>query len=447
MLKILHITGHLGGGVGTVVLNYLVGKSADTSQRHSVISLDYINDYAAGVLSQSRIEHVGRCHGRDELIESKIHESDVVLLHWWNHPLITDLLVRCALPKSRFVLWSHISGSPAPNNFTRKIFEYPDEFIFTTPLSYFDPEFVGLPDHIKSKVGAIWSTAGVERLERYSPVAHDGFNIGYVGNLDFTKIHSEFIEICRSINLPGTRFTVVGPLNERLALQIKEAGLAERVRFTGFVPEDEKWAELCRFDVFGYPLAPHHYGTCDQTLQEAMAVGIVPVVLDNPMESYIVRHGEVGLVARSISDYIACIHSLYADQPLRARLAKSARIYAFSEYSLQRLITSWDEIFSGLMRHEKRKRAWPMDRQAAAIEPHQVFLESLGRHSGVFEEYLRPLRVSRAAAEDQLKALGSRHNWRSENKSTVHQYAQFFPQDEVLRSWSRLMKGGEEHSL
>ena len=114
MLNVLHMTGHLGGGVGTVVLNYLLAKSTDKSQRHSLISLDYLNDHAVEVLSQAGIPHFDRCHGNLELVKAKIQQADVVLLHWWNHPLISDLLVRNDLPECRLALWSHISGSPAP---------------------------------------------------------------------------------------------------------------------------------------------------------------------------------------------------------------------------------------------------------------------------------------------------------------------------------------------
>ncbi len=444
MLNVLHMTGHLGGGVGTVVLNYLLAKSTDKSQRHSLISLDYLNDHAVEVLSQAGIPHFDRCHGNLELVKAKIQQADVVLLHWWNHPLISDLLVRNDLPECRLALWSHISGSPAPNNFTQSIFSYPDIFIFTTPLSFFDPEFVDLPEVIKAKVSAIWSTAGVERLEGFSPKDHEGFNIGYVGNLDFTKINPGFLSLCRQIDIPGLRFTVVGPLNEELSKQFKDASMGDRVRFTGHISEDEKWEELCRFDVFGYPLAPHHYGTCDQTLQEAMAVGIVPVVLNNPMESYIVKHGEVGLVAQSATDYAACLRVLYDDPILRGRLSQQARTYAFSEYSLDRMAANWDEVYFRLMHQPKRVKTWPSVERAAHLEPHQVFLESLGRHAGVFREYLRTERLSRAVVESQLRSLGTRPNWRSENKSTVHQYAQFFPQDNVLHTWSDLMKGAQK---
>ena len=440
-LKILHLTGHCGGGVGTVLLNYLSEQSKNPSKIHEVISFDNINANAVRIFESSDIKFYGNCHNQTSLINERIVDSDVVLLHWWNHPLITDWIVRRRVPSCRMALWSHISGMPAPNTFTSKLFDFPDEFVFTTPLSYFDPEFVGLSEKIKGRVSAIWSTGGVERLVGYSPVPHNGFNIGYVGNLDLTKIHPEFLDICRMVDIPDVRFTVVGPLNDRLIRMAEAAGITDRVRFTGFVSEEQKWAELCRFDVFGYPLAPHHYGTCDQSLQEAMAVGIVPVVLDNPMESYIVKHGQSGLVAHSVDEYVECMRNLYDDNELRGRLSRQARDQAFSEYSLDRMSANWDAVFARLMQREKQEKSWLGPDRSMTFEPHHVFLESLGRHASMFAEYLSPNRVSRATAEDQLKSLGSKHNWSSDNKSTVHQFAKFFPEDTVLAEWSSLMKG------
>ncbi len=446
-LKILHLTGHCGGGVGTVLLNFLASQSMRLGNSHEVISFDTINESAIRTFESIGVQYYDSCHGQDRLIKERVANADIVLLHWWNHPLITDWMVRSGPIECRMALWSHISGSPEPNTFTSKLFEYPDEFVFTTPLSYFDPEFMGLSENLKAKISAIWSTGGVERLVGYSPEVHDGFNIGYIGNLDFTKIHPNFVEICRMIDFPDVRFTVVGPLNNKLVRMVEDAGLSDRVRFTGFISEDQKWDELCRFDVFGYPLAPHHYGTCDQTLQEAMAVGIVPVVLDNPMESFIVKHGYSGLVARSTSEYVDCLRRLYCDKEFRFRLARQARIQASEEYSLDRMSVSWDKVFMRLMRLEKQKKSWPAQDTGRTLEPYHIFLESLGRHAGVFTEHLSPKRVSRTTAEHQLKSLGSKHNWNSDNKSTVHQYARFFPDDVVLAQWSNIMKGRNDNDI
>ena len=446
-LKILHITGHCGGGVGTVLVNYLFHQATKSLHNHVVISLDSINENALRVFDSIDVQYHNGCHGQDRLIHEKVSDADIVLVHWWNHPLITDWIIRSGPLKCRMIIWSHISGAPAPNTFTSKLFSYPDNFVFTTPLSYFDSEFMGLSEEVKAKVSHIWSTGGVERLANYEPLAHSGFNIGYVGNLDFTKIHPDFVDICRMVELPDVRFTVVGPSNEKLVRMVESAGLADRVRFTGFVSEEQKWAELCRFDLFGYPLAPHHYGTCDQTLQEAMAVGIVPVVLNNPMESYIVKHGRSGLVARSVEEYVDCVRSLYHDSDLRGRLSRQARDQAFSEYSLDQMSANWNTIFLRLMQKEKQEKSWPGVEGDITWEPHNVFLESLGRHAGVFAEHLNPTRVSRTTAEDQLKSLGSKHNWSSDNKSTVHQFTKFFPDDPVLAQWSSLMKCRRDNDL
>ena len=45
-IKILHITPHLGGGVGRVVLNYLTKTKNDPLFEHQLACLDYANDYA-----------------------------------------------------------------------------------------------------------------------------------------------------------------------------------------------------------------------------------------------------------------------------------------------------------------------------------------------------------------------------------------------------------------
>ena len=108
--KILHITPHLGGGVGTVLLNYLSKTKNNTSFLHRVVCLDYANESAiqeARNLSISLLDKMSE--KKQELLEI-ISESDIVLIHWWNHPLLYDFLIREQLPASRVVIWSHTSG-------------------------------------------------------------------------------------------------------------------------------------------------------------------------------------------------------------------------------------------------------------------------------------------------------------------------------------------------
>ncbi len=54
--------------------------------------------------------------------------------------------------------------------------------------------------------------------------------------------------------------------------------------------------------IFLYLLDPHHYGTAENALVEAMSLGVVPIVLANPCEQAIVTHG----VTASSSRYRGC---------------------------------------------------------------------------------------------------------------------------------------------
>ena len=50
-MRILHITPHLGGGVGAVILNWV---TFDKNNEHKIITLDYANDNALKICKQNR---------------------------------------------------------------------------------------------------------------------------------------------------------------------------------------------------------------------------------------------------------------------------------------------------------------------------------------------------------------------------------------------------------
>ena len=221
VLEIVHITAHCGGGVGTVLQNYLKYKNGDNSQKHKVISLDSINREAKILLKNIGVKFIDKIYKKHSILNQEVKGADIIVFHWWNHPLIMDVLVNVKLPACRIAIWSHISGTPPPNTFTNKLFEYPDIFIFTTPLSYLSPEYKTLSEKNKKRIRLIWSTGGVERLKRLKLTKHNYFHIGYIGNLDFTKIHPDFVNICKKVSLKDTRFTVIGPINKKILEQVK----------------------------------------------------------------------------------------------------------------------------------------------------------------------------------------------------------------------------------
>ena len=102
--KILHITPHLGGGVGRVLLSWL---GYDKSSLHTIVTLDYANKNAENICKRENIELFSQITYKD--IIEKIKNVDIVLIHFWNHPLLYDFLIKNNIPECRIVVWSHIS--------------------------------------------------------------------------------------------------------------------------------------------------------------------------------------------------------------------------------------------------------------------------------------------------------------------------------------------------
>jgi glycosyltransferase involved in cell wall biosynthesis len=441
--KILHITPHFGAGVGTVVLNYLSKVKDSRYFMHRAISLDYANKNAIEVAKNTGFPLSDNMSKKKSEVLGLIADSDIVLIHWWNHPLLYDFLVREQLPASRVIIWSHITGSPPPNNFTDKILCYPDIFVFTTPLSYKVKDVQNLSDEHKKYLRDVWSTGGIDRVESIKLKKHTGFNVGYIGNVDYAKMHPDFLDICNRVDIPNVNFIIVGgPNGKQMEQEAERLGIGEKFNFTGFVPEIKKWEYLSLFDIFGYPLAPHHYGSCDQVLQESMAAGVVPVVLANPMESYMVKDRITGIVAKDKDEYIKALQDLYHNPELTNSLSKNAKEYAIHTFSLEKMANEWDKIFNEMLDFPKTVRKWEINKKIKDISPKDVFLESLGDYGEDFVSYCNAeTDKEKKSAMEKIKKLAESANWQSETKSTVHQHLSFFPEDKYLSFWSNLMRG------
>jgi len=437
-INILHITPHLGGGVGRVLLNYLSKVKDNNGYTHDVICLDYANYNAVETAESINLKLSDKMSDNPQLLNA-IAEADVVLIHWWNHPLLYDLMVRLELPPCRLIIWSHISGFNAPYVFTNKIIEYPDMFVFATPVSFEAREIQSLSVKQKESLRVVWSTGGVDHICSVLPKKHAGFNIGYIGTVDYCKMHPDFLDICSRIDIPNVKFTVCGGSKEKeVQHEATQRGLSNKIKFTGLVSNINPY--LAEFDIFGYPLAPYHFGSCDQVLAESMAAGVVPVVLSNRMESHMIKDGVTGIVAKNQKEYIEGIKKLYVDSQLRSNLSKNAKEYAYKTFTLSSIEREWTEVFERIMAFPKAVKRWDINLPRTEISAKDVFLESLGQYGAPFKNY------SSASNEDErddavknISKLNESPLWQSETRGTVHHYKTFFPNDNYLSTWSRLM--------
>ena len=136
-------------------------------------------------------------------------------------------------------------------------------------------------------------------------------------------MHPRFAELCAKVTAPDVRFEVYGGGGGEDALRrrVVALGIGDRVDVRG--PTEDIRAALEGFDVFGYPLAPDT-GTSELALQEAMWVGIPPVVFDHGGPATIVVNGESGFVVSTEAEYSRAVERLVADPSLRTRLGAAA---------------------------------------------------------------------------------------------------------------------------
>lgn len=405
MYNILNITPHLGGGVGTVLLNMFVN---DVANKHSVVTLDYANDNALRVCSENNINLLSQASYAE--IISLIEKFDIIVFHIWNHPLLYDFLIREKLPKSRVVFWLHTAGLNLPYVFPEKLLDYPDICVVSTPLTFQSKEYKNHKN--KEKFRLVWATGGLKNLDKINKTVHTTFNIGYIGTVDYFRLHKDVIKICHEVNIPNSKFIFCGgPKQDYFNNLVRNEGLSSKVSFVGEVKDIEKY--LSEFDVFAYMLSPTHCGSCDQSLQEAMAAGVVPVVFDNPMENTMVEHRKTGLVARNTQEFAGYIEFLYENSSFRQKLSKNAKIYAKENYGIKTLIKKWNEIFTETMFIERTCKSWPVEKRE--VTSYDIFLESLGDYASDFV----------LKSDKELKELFKEPNWQSENKGTPKQYYRF----------------------
>jgi len=447
-LSILHITPHLGGGIGSVLLNWL--KKDNNNNFHTILSLDKNNNKDwREINNQCKYADIhDGCFIRNDIIDFlkiNIKQADIVIIHFWNHPLLYDVITNFQWPICRLLLWNHVNGLFPPYTIPEKLFGFVDYFVFTSPVSYECDTVKNLSDVNKEKISVIWSTVGTEGFEDLEKVPHTGFNVGYVGTADFGKLNHNFINLCSEVNISGIRFIVIsGDSQQHLINEAIEAGIWEKFNFLGCVPRIPNIPHvLSKIDVFGYPLQPQNFATCEQALGEAMMAGCVPVVLANPPEKHIIKHMKTGMIANTLDEYPRAIEYLYKNPDHLERISKNARVYARNLYDISKTIDAWNEIFEKTMKLEKREHAWDIAKDKKYL-PFELYIESLGGVDGYGYPFLNYLNAtdltSKKGAISEIQMLFHLNPmFFSKNKGSLMQYFHFFPHDNILKEWENLI--------
>ncbi len=252
-------------------------------------------------------------------------------------------------------------------------------------------------------------------------------------------MHPEFIEMHASASIPGLRVLVCGdgPALSTLKIQAKQTGQPERFEFLGFQTEPKQI--LAKADLFGYPLADENYATSELALQEAMYLGIPPLLLARNGPALMLEEGETGMLARNPSDYTKKLVSLACSPEVRTRLGQNAAAFARRNWGSHRTAKQMLSVYHRLMVNAKRTAA-PLSSDRDHPGAHR-FIRSLGDSAAQFRHSLEePIAKDEALLEIADKCVAeSSLLLSSASAGGVLHYRFSYPQDKYLRYWSGLV--------
>jgi glycosyltransferase involved in cell wall biosynthesis len=197
-------------------------------------------------------------------------------------------------------------------------------------------------------------------LDVYSPgAAHESLRRRYalpagrplivsVGRLSPEKRADVLIEALAAQDVANTVLALAGsgPDEGRLRELAARRGVAERVRFLGFIPGTDLPGLYRLADVFAIASEAELQSL---VTMEAMASGLPVVAVNAGALGELVHAGENGFLARPgrAADVAGSLDLLCRDRELRARMSKSG-LRIIADHDRHRLLARWESIYSAL---------------------------------------------------------------------------------------------------
>jgi glycosyltransferase involved in cell wall biosynthesis len=321
-MKVLHITPHLGGGVGKALQVISEALPKGKVEQTFVLLEQPINKRHVNAIVATDSEvvvAVDLAH-----VSQLARQADIVQFEFINHPRIFECLARTDFPAMRSIIWAHISGLFKPFIQPGLVGQV-NRFVFTSEVS-FDSAMVNYLDPADfNKLAVINSGFGFTENVQHVHVRRKKLNIGYLGTVNFVKMHKLFFDVLdhfaamQNIDL---QVSIWGEIDQSVVEYANTKRQPGRFIFYGETPHPA--AALSSVDIFFYPLQPNHYGTGENSLIEAMSLGLPCVVMNNQAENEIIEHGKTGFIANAFDDCVSILHGLMVSPDLRRQVGLNA---------------------------------------------------------------------------------------------------------------------------
>lgn len=405
-IKVLHITPHLGGGVGRALSDHSVYRKISNSDfEESFVCLEKAEKTVFIDKMVSNGVPVFVEPSKDK-IQSLVESSDIVQIEWWHHPLMDKWLVDNQI-RARLSIWSHTSGLHYPA-IPEELIALPHLFMFTSSVSKPSREFQNI-------VGVANSVGNIDIIPKVKkPIGNELKNL-YIGSLNFSKLHPNIENI---LDIDGLSVDFYGDPKENPSLKP-----SEHINICGFT--HDPYGVFSKYDTFIYLLNEEHYGTTENALLEAMIFGCIPIVMNNPVEASIVRDGITGYVISDKTDLEKRLYELSSNPELRSRMSLNASIDIRCRFSFVNAIKKIDSFYKSILREEKRVFDFS---SIFGTGPSDIFKSCAGKYLGLFGEGKKEERLCHRFLYEK-------------NKSSAFHFHSYFKDDLEL---NRIVKMLEE---
>lgn len=335
-MKVLHITAHLGGGIGKAHAALAPHLPADIRQRF-VLLQEPIDKRPVDTIMRHGGEIV--TDADTPMLRRLIADADVVQFEYWGHPALDELIAEVGIPQAS-VCWLHISGFGTPSLPLSLLHSF-KHVALTSPISR-----SLLPPQLRPKTSFINSGFGFAGLRAHARPPRRKPAIVYLGTVDFKKLHRGIFDAVDALDDDMAPVSLWGHTHPEVATCVAAMRHPERIELRGHTLDPA--SALAEADIFFYPLRRDHYGTAENALVEAMSMGLVPVVLDNPAEMKIVAHRKSGFVAHTIDECVSWLKRLVQSPSLREEIGANAAREAQIR-SPARSANTFVELWTGLI--------------------------------------------------------------------------------------------------
>ncbi len=444
---ILHITPHLSGGLGGVLLSTIkYFNKKNFSFLHEIIVLDkrQIPDkIKKEFLKFSKFIHIGK--GK-EFIKKKIHSADIVQVEYWNHPQIYEFLINFNF-SSRLVLCCHINGFSRPQIITKNAVNFADIFLSTTKATGKHPLFISRKNIQRAKkLKFVRFPVDIKKIRKITPKMHNEFNISYIGSLDYSKLHKDFLKMSDAINLPKKNIIICGVGSDKSKIEQQSNKYNKtKFQFKGFVENIKIILDIT--DVFGYPLNKNHYGSGEQSIIEAMYSKIPVVAFANYAEKEIIQNHKTGMLVKNKSEYVKAIKYLYQNPKRRKEIGINAHNYILKNLIPAVSFANLEGIYKNLMTSKKTLKKFKTSYSYKSNKKNfgsKLFIESLGNNN---KDFLKSYKYFGKKIDKKNNNIitNAEIELKVQTKGSLFQYLYFFPNDPYLNFWAGLMSLKENY--